>query len=42
MQQDPVRRNLEREPRDGSPAGRRSTPDPERRLPFADDDQATP
>ncbi len=37
MQQDPVRRNLEREPRDGPPSGRRSIPDPQRRLPFADD-----
>ena len=37
MQQDPVRRDLEREPRDGPPSGRRSSPDPQRRLPFADD-----
>ncbi len=37
MQQDPVRRQLEREPRDGPPSGRRSSPDPQRRLPFADD-----
>jgi deoxyribodipyrimidine photo-lyase len=37
MQQDPVRRQLEQEPRDGSPSGRRSRPDPQRQLPFADD-----
>jgi deoxyribodipyrimidine photo-lyase len=37
MQQDPVRRNLEREPRDGPPKAGRSAPDQQRRLPFADD-----
>ncbi len=37
MQQDPVRRQLEGEPRDGPPTGGRSTADPQRRLPFADD-----
>jgi deoxyribodipyrimidine photo-lyase len=36
MQQDPVRRRLEREPSDMPPPGR-SAPDPQRRLPFADD-----
>jgi deoxyribodipyrimidine photo-lyase len=37
MQQDPVRRQLQRKPPDGPPSGRRSAPDPQRRLPFADD-----
>jgi len=42
MQQDPVRRRLEREPDDRSPTAGRSAPDPQRRLPFADDEQTTP
>ncbi len=42
MQQDPVRRRLERDPDDHPPTTGHSAPDPQRRLPFADDDQATP
>ena len=37
MQQDPVRRRLGREPDDGPPTAGRSAPDPQQRLPFADD-----
>ena len=42
MQQDPVRRRLERDRDDRPPTTGHSAPDPQRRLPFADDEQATP
>ena len=42
MQQDPVRRRLERDPDDRPPTIGHSAPDPQRRLPFADDEQTTP
>jgi len=37
MQQDPVRRQLEQEPRNRPPTRGRSAPDPQRRLPFEDE-----